>query len=72
MAEQEQQKPGRGRPKGKKSDPNYTTVTAYIKVETYKALKKRCVDIDMDMSEVIQRLLEDWLESGASDFSDHQ
>jgi hypothetical protein len=57
----EEQK-GRGRPKGKKSDPDYTTLTAYIKVTTYKALKKRCVDLDVQMSEVVQRLLDDWLD----------
>lgn len=57
---------GRGRPKGKKSNPEYITLTTYIKVKTYKELKKRCVDLDMEMSEVVQELLEDWLNS------DHQ
>lgn len=58
------EKRGRGRPKGKTSDPNYTTLTTYIRVETYKELKKRCVDLDMEMSEVVQQLLDDWLEKG--------
>lgn len=56
-----EQKRGRGRPRGKTSDPNYTTLTTYVKVKTYKALKKRCVDLDMEMSEVVQQLLDEWL-----------
>ena len=65
-------KRGRGRPRGKTSDPTYTTLTTYIKVATYKALKKKCVDLDMEMSQVVQQLLDEWLASQGSGFSDHQ
>jgi hypothetical protein len=58
---------GKGRPKGKKSNPEYTTLTTYIKITTYKALKKKCVDLDVEMSEIVQELLDRWLSD-----SDHQ
>ena len=66
MTEQPEQKRGKGRPKGKKSDPSYTTLTTYIQLETYKALKIRCFQEDREMSEVVQELLDAWLQT------DHQ
>ena len=51
----------KGRPRGKASDPSYTTLTTYIKVKTWKELKKKCIDLDMEMSEAVQMLLEEWL-----------
>lgn len=57
--------PKRGRPSGKKSDPSYTQVTGYIKMETYRALKVRCAQDDIEISEVLQDLIEAWLDSNA-------
>lgn len=57
-----EEKRGRGRPRAKKSDPDYTTLTTYIKLSTYKEFKKRCIDLDTEMSEVVQRLLDEWLD----------
>lgn len=51
----------KGRPRGKASDPSYTTLTVYIKLETYKEVKKKCVDLEIEMSQAVQMLLEEWL-----------
>ena len=61
MSEQPEQKRGKGRPKGKKSDPDYTTLTTYIRMETYRALNIRAIKEDREMSEVVQELLDKWL-----------
>jgi hypothetical protein len=57
------QKRGRGRPPGKKSDPNYTQVMGYIRKDTYRALKIRCAQDDVEISQVLQQLLDAWLNS---------
>jgi len=56
-------KRGRGRPPGKKSDPTYTQVTGYIRKTTYRALKIRCAERDVEISEVLQQLLDEWLDN---------
>lgn len=52
-----------GRPKGgKRSDPNYEQITAYIRKDTHKAIKKRLIDDpERDFSDLVQELLEDYL-----------
>lgn len=52
-----------GRPKGKRSDPNFTQVTSYVKKETYKQVKRELLDDEREFSELIQELLEEWLEA---------
>lgn len=55
-------KRGRGRPKvGKRSDPDYVQVTAYIREDTHKSVKKQLIDESQDFGELIQDLLEGWL-----------
>lgn len=53
----------RGRPKGKRSHPNYEQVTAYIKKDTYQEIKITLLREGQkrEFSELIQELLEDWL-----------
>lgn len=58
------QKRGRGRPKGKKSDPDYTQIAPYIRLDTYRAMRHRLIDSDMEISELIQELLDRWLREG--------
>ncbi|PSB27550.1 hypothetical protein [Chlorogloea sp. CCALA 695] len=62
MAESEQP-PKRGRPKGKRSHPDYEQVTAYIKKDTYQEIKISLLREGQkrEFSELIQELLEDWL-----------
>lgn len=51
----------RGRAKGKRSDPNYTQVGAYIPKTLDKAVKRKLLDEEMDFSELIAHLLETWV-----------
>ena len=53
------------RPRGKKGDPSYTQVTAYIKTDTYQRTQIRLLQLrgkKKEVSELLQELLTDWLE----------
>jgi len=52
-----------GRPKGKRSNPEYTQVTSYIRKETYKQVRRELLDNEREFSGLIQELLEEWLQS---------
>jgi len=47
---------------GKRSDPNYIQVGAYIPKELNKEVKRALVDYEGDFSDLVTQLLEDWLE----------
>ena len=47
---------------GKRSDPNYIQVGAYIPKELNKEVKRSLVDYEGDFSDLVTQLLEDWLE----------
>lgn len=83
--EPEQQPKQRGRPRGKKSDPEYEAAIAYIRKKTHIQIKRLLLDKEeqgekQDFSELVQELLELWveiqqgadLESLISKFSDIQ
>lgn len=55
----------RGRPKGKRSHPDYEQVTAYIRKDTHRAAKIALLSKgnEQEFSELVQKLLEQWLES---------
>lgn len=55
--------PKRGRPKGKRSHPDYEQVTAYIRKDTHRAAKIALLSKgeEREFSELIQELLEQWL-----------
>lgn len=53
--------PKKGRAKGKRSDPNYTQIGAYIPVDLHKRVKRRLVDEDIDLSDLITQLLDEWV-----------
>lgn len=55
--------PKRGRPKGKRSHPDYEQVTAYIRKETHRDVKIALLQSgeEQEFSELIQELLEQWL-----------
>lgn len=48
---------------GKRSDPNYEQVGAYIPKKLAKRVRKRLIDYDdLDFSELVAGLLKEWLE----------
>lgn len=65
LVKEAEQSPKRGRPKGKRSHPDYEQVTAYIKKDTYQEIKISLLREGQkrEFSELIQELLEDWLKS---------
>ena len=46
---------------GKRSDPTYIQVGAYIPIELNKNVKRRLVDTDKDFSELVAELLDQWV-----------
>jgi hypothetical protein len=60
--------PKGGRPKGKRSHPDYEQITAYIRKDTHTAVKIALLEDSQkgekhEFSELIQELLEQWLQS---------
>lgn len=47
---------------GKRSDPNYIQVGAYIPIELNKSVKRLLVDDDKDFSDLVAELLEQWVQ----------
>ena len=62
----------RGRPKGKRSNPDYEQVTAYIKKKTYKQTKIALLEQEEveDFSGLVEKLLSEWLSTQKSENSD--
>lgn len=54
-----------GRPRAKRSNPEYTQVTAYIKLETHLEVKERLVRKQQEFSELLEELLSGWLQGKA-------
>jgi hypothetical protein len=54
-----------GRPKGKRSNPDFEQVTAYIKSATYTSVRIELLKEGQkrEFSELVQHLLDDWIES---------
>ena len=50
-----------GRPKGKRSNPDYIQVTCYIKKGTHKSVKRGLFEIEKEFSELVEELLQKWL-----------
>jgi hypothetical protein len=55
----------RGRPSGKRSDPDFEQVTAYIRRDTHKDVKIALLRDDQgrEFSELVEELLVGWLKS---------
>lgn len=53
----------RGRPKGKRSNPDFEQVTAYVRSKTYRQTKIALLQQDEleDFSELLEELLTEWL-----------
>jgi len=58
--------PKRGRATGKRSNPNYTQVGAYIPKELNRDVKRLLVDEEQDLSDLIIELLQTWVSSKSS------
>ena len=65
MRSREQPPRGVGRPKtGKRSNPDYRQVSAWIRRDTYDRVTIRLIREDRrEFSDLVQTLLEDWLKS---------
>lgn len=50
----------RGRQPGKRSNPDYIQVGAYIPKALDKAVKRKLLDEDIDFSDLVTKLLENW------------
>jgi hypothetical protein len=55
---------GRGRPPGKRSDPDYQPTTVLIRKQTKKTAARLLEDIDsgQDLSDLIEQLLVEWIQ----------
>ena len=55
----------RGRPSGKRSDPAFVQTTAYVRGDTYKAVRIALIQEDegREYSELVEELLSKWLKS---------
>lgn len=55
----------RGRPSGKRTDPNYVGFTTYIRKETHRSVKRALFDDpdERELSELVEDLLTDWLKT---------
>ena len=55
-----------GRPPGKKSDPDYSQVTVYLRKANHLAAKKRLIDDGKEFSELVDDLVSTWLQNSGS------
>jgi hypothetical protein len=53
--------PRRGGTRGKSADPAFVKLTSYIRRDTHLAVKKRLLDEDREISELVQDLMVGWL-----------
>lgn len=57
------QKEGRGRPAGKRSNPDFQPTTVLLRKATKRAVSRKLEDAEsrQDLSDLIEQLLTDWL-----------
>ena len=60
----------KGRPQGKSADPNYKQVTVYLRKDVYTAAKKLLIDDGEQVSELVDRLMSNWVKEQTSKNSD--
>ena len=53
----------RGRPRAKRSNPEYQQVTAYMRRKTYAAARKLLIDAQLEFSELVEQLVREWVHS---------
>ena len=52
--------PKMGRPAGKKTNPEYTQVTVYLRKEVHRQAKKLLIDDGREFSELVDELVSKW------------
>lgn len=52
-----------GRPRAKRSNPEYQQVTAYIRRSTYTAARKQLFDEGREFSELVEELVAGWVKA---------
>src|ERR1035441_8003062 len=53
--------PKMGRPAGKKTNPEYTQVTVYLRKEVHRQAKKILIDDGREFSELVDQLVDRWI-----------
>ena len=58
-------RPSRGRPRGKRNDPNFEQITAYIRKQTHQGVKIALLQEGrgQEFSELVEDLLAKWLKA---------
>jgi hypothetical protein len=51
-----------GRPPGKKTNPEYTQVTVYLRKDVHRQAKKLLIDDGREFSELVDELVNTWVE----------
>jgi len=51
--------------RGKRSDPNFDAIFAYVRKDVCREVKKALIDDERELSELIQELLSRWLDERA-------
>ena len=54
--------PKMGRPPGKKSNPDYTQVTVYLRKEVHQTARKLLIDESRQFSDLVDQLVSQWNE----------
>jgi hypothetical protein len=65
VEDQHEERPRRGRPSGKRSDPNYVGFTTYIRKDTHRKAKIALLEQGdgHELSELVEELIASWLSS---------
>ena len=64
---EEQSKQPEEKKKAKGSDPDYIRTTVYLPKQLHRRLKAAALDEEREMSEIVEDLVSQWLESRSSD-----
>ena len=54
-------RPPRSQGAGKRGDPHYRQVSAYVRKDTHQKVKMALLEEDREFSELVENLLRDWL-----------
>jgi hypothetical protein len=67
VEEQPEARPRRGRPSGKRSDPDFVGFTTYIRKDTHRKAKIALLEEGdgRELSELVEELISHWLKSAA-------
>ena len=58
---QSEERRGPGRPPGKRTNPNYQSVTTFLHKQTYLDVQRALVGTQQDFGDIVDILLKDWL-----------